>query len=134
MNNSKRMANLFMDGSGLPYDLAYHSANFTLDPFITVGAGAAFNTVNNFYTIPVSTGTKVSIMGSYTQVSFAYQLGAGFNLLTTKPLSFSIGYRYLDAGNFRTDNYLRDLNVITVPWRGKLRTQEVYATLRYLIS
>lgn len=134
LTNTTIMANLFLEGSGLPHDLSYHSTHFTLDPFVGAGVGVAFNTVSNFYTIPVGSSAKVSTMNSHTQTSFAYQLGAGVNLITQKSLSFGIGYRYLDAGNFSSDNYLTDLQLTAIPWTGKLRTNEIYAVLRYAIT
>ena len=77
-----------------------------------------------------------------TTRSFAYQFSVGFDVKTSRKLALGVGYRYLNAGHFSSNNYIVDnpdnislTSGVTVPaWTGILRTNEVYVTLKYAIA
>lgn len=146
LSNTTVMGTLFVDGSGVSERFFYQGKGFMLDPFFGVGLGAAFNTLDNLHSVSLKkniAGRSFSLMDSaYTNKAFAYQLNAGINIKTTRKIAVGLGYRYLDAGRFESNNYIVDnpdnigtTSGVTVPtWTGSLKTNEFYVTLKYAIN
>jgi opacity protein-like surface antigen len=138
LSNTTIMANLYLDGGGLSNDLIYRSNSFAIEPFVNAGIGVAFNTVSDFHSVQTNSSSVFSMMSDKTSNALAYQLGAGFMFETAHQVDIGLGYRYLDAGRFSTNNYLLDNpdtggsgGLAVTPWKGNLKTNEVYANLRY---
>lgn len=143
LSNTTVMATLFANGSGISERLNYQGNGFIIDPFVGAGLGAAFNTVDNMHSNQVVGNKSFSIMtAGYTTREFAYQFSVGFEVKTDKKLAFGVGYRYLNAGHFQSNNYIADnpdnvgvtSGVVVPPWSGIFATNEVYATLKYAIG
>jgi opacity protein-like surface antigen len=146
LSNTTVMGTLFLDGSGVSDRFFYQGKGFIIDPFFGVGLGAAFNTLDNLHSVSLKkdmAGRAFSLMESaYTSKAFAYQLNAGVTIKTTRKIAIGLGYRYLDAGHFESNNYLVDnpdnigmTSGVTVPtWGGSLKTNEFYVTIKYAIN
>ncbi|MGA2655081.1 MAG: outer membrane beta-barrel protein [Gammaproteobacteria bacterium] len=140
VNNTTVMANLMFNGSGLDEPFTFETDSMMWDPFIKIGAGVAYNTVDNFHSVSPD-DTVYSVMPENTETSFAYQLGAGINIRTEESLVIGIGYRYVNAGDFSSNNYFSGIsstdsgsvNHQTDPWEGELSTNEVYIALSYVL-
>jgi len=138
VKNTTVMANIFLNGSGLQGPYSYKNDYFMIEPFVNAGMGAAFNTVDNFHSVQSGTGIHFSSMNNKTKTSFAYQLGAGVNLRTDN-LGIALGYRYVDAGQFESNDVIKpsELSPDSVelsPWKGYLRMNEVYLALSYYFA
>lgn len=138
LKNTTVMANAFLNGSGFSPYLAYRTPSFIIDPFLSGGIGLSVNTITNFHSVAEGETLVFSMIVDNSVNSFAYQLGAGINVRTNCGLGIGVGYRYLDAGNFETANYLIDnpgttlvSGIPTTTWQGDLKTNEVYVLLSY---
>jgi opacity protein-like surface antigen len=144
INNTTVMSSLFVNGSGMPSPIAYKGKTYTIDPFIGVGIGVACNGLDKLHSLQSNPPYRAfSVMTSeHTTQEFAYQFMAGFDIKTNRKIAIGFSYRYLDAGAFQSSNHLSDNSNTTtlssgtaVPaWSGKLRINEVYATLKYALS
>lgn len=145
LNNTTIMSTVFINGSGISDKAFAENKTFMIDPFVGVGLGLAFNTVDNLHSVEdASQGTTATthkvfsfMVAPRTTRVLAYQFIAGFDIKTDQKLAFGVNYRYLDAGRFESNNYIGDgaLSGMTVsPWKGTLRTNEVYATIKYAMS
>jgi opacity protein-like surface antigen len=141
LKNTTVMANAFLNGSGLSPRFAYRTTNFIIDPFLNAGAGLSVNTVTNFHSNKTDSDLVFSMMTDNSINSFAYQLGAGVNIRTNYGLGIGIGYRFVDAGNFQSNNYIVDnpdtgaaSGLATSTWKSDLKTNEVYLLLSYLLN
>ena len=145
LSNTTIMSTLFVNGSGISDKAFFKNKMFLIDPFVGVGLGVAFNTVDNLHSAEDAIQRRIApthdvfsfMVAPHTTRVLAYQFIAGFDIKTTKKLAFGVNYRYLDAGRFASNNYIGDgaLRGMTVPpWKGTLRTNEVYATIKYAIS
>lgn len=144
INNTTVMGSLFVNGSGLPSPIYYKSETYSIDPFLGVGIGVAFNTLDHLHSLqsqPPYRAFSVMTAGKTTQ-EFAYQFMAGFDIKTSRKIAIGFSYRYVDAGAFESSNHLADNSNSTtlssgtaVPvWRGKLIINEFYATLKYALG
>ena len=144
VSNTTVMGTLFINGSGLSDRAFYQGSGFIIDPFVGAGLGGAFNTVDNLHSVQTGAGARAfSLMPAANSTrAFAYQFSAGFDIKTTRKLAIGIGYRYLNAGHFESNNYIVDnsnnigmTSGVAVPsWNGVLRTNEVFATFKYAIA
>ena len=149
VSNTTVMATAFMNGSGISHHMMYQGSGYIIDPFIGAGLGGAFNTLDNLHSTQVgvfnvlSNNRAFSIMSASNTVrTFAYQFSAGFDVKTNRKLALGLGYRYLNAGNVVSSNYLTDNSnnvgitsgVVVPPWRAVLRCNEVYVTLKYAMN
>ena len=141
LSNTTVMGSLFMNGSGI--NRAYQGNGFIIDPFFGAGIGSAFNALDNMHSTQTIGNRTFSIMSAAnTTRSFAYQFNVGFDVKKNRKLAVGVGYRYLNAGHFASNNYIVDnpdniglTSGVTVPaWTGTLRTNEVYVTLKYAIA
>lgn len=141
-SNTTVMANLIVQGSYFSDCLCYQMNNFPVQPFLNAGLGVSYNTVDNFHSIQLNQSNEFSRMTSFTKRSFAYLLGAGLQF-SCDPFEVALGYRYLDGGKFRSNDYISDLGIgsplnnfgsATSPWRGKFRTHELYLKLLFFTS
>lgn len=120
-----------------------------LSPFVGAGIGYALNQIDNFYTVGTiivagatpgtntAIGSTSSIGNPVSSNNFAWQASAGLNV---KPpishLSFDIGYRYYDGGNFSTSNtiYADSQGMLSAtPWAGKVSTNQLFIDFKYTL-
>lgn len=138
LTNTTIMANLFGYGSGISDCLIYQANNFVFEPFVNVGLGASYNTLDNFHSIS-DNGTAFSVESPFTRTSLAYQLGIGLQVSSCDFLALALGYRYLDAGKFSSNNYLYNLfagatNQSVASWVARLKANELYLKLIFFIN
>lgn len=77
-----------------------------------------------------------------TNVSFGYEAGAGLNLHIHDSVLVRLGYRYMNAGNFKSNNYLLDnpgnfgtpSGITNSRWVGTLSANEVYLDAGFVFN
>ncbi|MCH9690011.1 MAG: outer membrane beta-barrel protein [Gammaproteobacteria bacterium] len=145
LSNTTIMSTLFLNGSGISDKASAQHETFMIDPFIGFGLGLAFNSVDNLHSVEDATqGTIATTQDVFSFMTaprttrvLAYQFIAGFDVKTTKKIGIGVNYRYLDAGRFESNNYIADgaLGGMTVPpWKGTLKTNEIYVTIKYAVN
>jgi opacity protein-like surface antigen len=115
-----------------------------IEPFLNLGAGVAKNTVSNFYGVSLDKqpGLIFSKMVDKTNYDFAAQAGAGLNVIFNPNWALKLGYRFVYAGKFKTQDYVTDdpdhhyptilgAGCAANAWSGTLKTNEGYAALSY---
>ncbi|MCL4361440.1 porin family protein [Candidatus Dependentiae bacterium] len=141
LDNTSFMLNLTLNRTANSY--GYEFDCFKLCPYVGFGIGWSRTTIYNFHSVRVqqitsgsfTTNQVSSIMSTFGQNHFAWDLEFGLNLTFHEDLSLSIGYRYYDAGSFRSNNFLIDTSAsfptpIQIPaWKGKLRANELVIQL-----
>ncbi|MDP3705696.1 MAG: outer membrane beta-barrel protein [Legionellaceae bacterium] len=139
LSSNAVMFNVTLDGNIHP-GLVYTTANRGyLQPFIGGGLGASYNTVDNFHTI-LADGTSVatSAMLDQTKTSLAYQFNAGLEWIYDR-FALDIGYRYFNAGHYKSNNFLLTHATATTtsppiyvtPWTATLSANEVFFTAKF---
>lgn len=114
--------------------------------FFGGGVGVAYNTVSNFHTEPEGTipGDPVrfpiaSVIPNETKSDFAWDLTAGLEWRSCNRFIVGVGYRYLDGGDFQSNNYVVNtqpdgrLPHRVHPWKGDFTTNEVYLSIGYML-
>jgi len=117
-----------------------------IEPFISLGAGVAKNTVSNFHSLGTDKrpGLIFSKMVDKTTYNFAAQAGLGLNFDLTTNWAMKAGYRFIYGGRFKTQDYITDdpdgahLNIpgsgnSANPWSGTLKINEFYLGLVYTL-
>lgn len=141
IRNTTVMANFIAHGRGISECLVYENANYCIDPFVNVGLGVAYNTVDNFHSVSSAGGSVFSMMTPYTKTNFAYQCGLGLQMTFCDNMSICFGYRYLATGRFRSNDYLIDNSdvpgatggVQAPAWTGRFDTNELYCKFVFAI-
>ncbi len=115
-------------------------------PVLGAGIGFTYHRVSNFFSKFAPTSiTKPepgagSIGSSTSKTSFTYQLEAGAEYKYKGTWGVTVGYRWFDAGKFKTPNHIIGgtglpgnplAGSMVPPWTGKLRAHEVFAELAY---
>jgi hypothetical protein len=150
------MANIFFDlGEFFPGNKTNFCCNgIYIDPYVTVGFGPAQHQVTDFHTEAPEAfdgeNTAFAFLADEKHTEWAYQLGLGVNLRTNKRFAVGIGYRYFNGGEFQTNHYFQDTNIVfadadtreiadaftpglTTAWKGKLKTNELYANIQFTL-
>lgn len=139
LKNTTAMADFLFYARGFTDCLSYVSEHFRMDPYVNVGMGLSYNRIENFHSVQVATGTVFSMMSPNTKTSFAYQLGLGLEVSTCDLLSVAFGYRFLDAGKFRSNSYIIDnppsltSGIVAPEWKARFRTNEIFVKLIFKI-
>lgn len=145
LNNKSLLFNFYMYGTKYTsLDLGY---GFRLHPYIGTGVGVAYNKMNNFHSVLTdsvpSNGLTLhhvtSAMNPNTKRSLGWQFSAGLELMKACCFSLNLGYRYFNAGNFKSNDWIHSENLpkdishaTTVPaWKGKLRAHEIVFNLLF---
>ena len=142
LSNTNVMFDLYLNGAGVSDRLAWKNSWFMLDPFVNVGIGPSFNTVSNFHSTSTVTGKSFSLENSNTNVSFGYEAGGGLNLHIDDSGLVGLGYGYMNAGNFKSNNYLLDnpgnfgtpSGITNSRWVGTLSANEVYLDAGFVFN
>lgn len=73
-------------------------------PYIDVGIGASFNQSETYreWALPGITARDSPSFASHTQTEFAYNAGAGIDLIVTNQLLLSLGYDYQSFGRLQS--------------------------------
>lgn len=144
LSNTNIMANVTLNGSGM--GLFTNLGSCKIQPFVGAGLGIAYNRVFDFHSVLATSAAGfnnvASIMNEKVTKSLAWQLMLGAELALTQKFDLDIGYRYLDSGRFKSNNYITDIpggaggGVSTrptgaPPWKGKLRAHEIFLNLKY---
>lgn len=115
--------------ANLYYDINLGSV-FT--PYVGAGVGFAYNSLGDVtYT---ANGTTTSTEDGDDKVSLAWAAMAGVAYQATSAIQIDLGYRYLDAGEFRSSGVVKDTlgNTLSAsPVTADLHAHEVQVGLRY---
>jgi opacity protein-like surface antigen len=106
----------------------------TLDPYLFVGAGYAWNKTGILTNTNLLTGTTQLISGD-TKNSFAWQFGLGADINLYQHVFFDVGYRFVNIGRLRTGTQITNFAPMTIPavTANHAYVHEVYAGLNYRI-
>ncbi|CAL7962514.1 conserved exported hypothetical protein [Gammaproteobacteria bacterium] len=117
-----------------------------VEPFISLGAGVAKNTVSNFHSLGTDKvpGLIFSKMVDKITYNFAAQAGLGLNFDLTTNWAMKAGYRFVYGGRFKTQDYITDdpdnlhpsipgSGNAANPWSGTLKNNEFYLGLIYTL-
>jgi opacity protein-like surface antigen len=130
--------NLMINRTDNPY-CALTICKTTLAPYVGLGIGFARTTLYNFHSVRAdmaTLGTFItnevgSIMSPNGMNTFAWDAQVGCNISFCSNISLGIGYRFFDAGRFKTNNYLVDVlaglttPIVVYPWCSRLRASEL---------
>lgn len=147
LSNTSIMGNFYLYASGLSDNLIFDVENyFSIEPFIGVGIGVAYNTINDFHSVLARTtnsnGLRLHVVGTvlpeFTKKTFAAQATFGLEFLAfDERLGIDLGYRFFYGGKIETNNFATSLNThlltkaATVPpWTGKLKSNEFFINLK----
>lgn len=106
-------------------------------PFISVGAGVAFNdsgTYNSRY-LELSGGYGPVVdydINSDTKTSFAWQVGAGANYFINDNMFLTVGYRFVNLGGFESSDQAPDNITDSVDTQTPWMADHVYTNEFYL--
>lgn len=143
LTSNSIMVNGTLYGQGWSDRLVYdmHDYGF-IQPVVGGGIGVSYNTISNFHTVLDGSLGVTSAMQDLTTVSFAWQLNAGLEWKKDR-FSFDVGYRYFDAGSFKSNNALiTRLDAFTgapimthaIPaWTSSLSANELYLTAKVAV-
>lgn len=139
LNSNALMFNVTLYGQGLSDRLTYEMDSFgVIQPIIGGGVGVSYNTMSNFHMVLDSNSAVTSVMQDYTKSSFSWQLNAGLEWKKDR-FSFDLGYRYFNAGSFKSNNALitrtndagTPITTNTIPaWSSTLSANEIYFTAK----
>lgn len=128
------MVNLYLDIAGLT-----EAGLGRFHPYVGGGVGVAHNRLGEMtYGFPGNPGAhKVSITPGGTKTDIAFMAGIGTGITLSRRFMLDLSYRYTDLGRVETDAgklYLdtKPAGIDIAPTRARLRTQGVFAGLRYL--
>lgn len=105
-----------------------------LSPFVTAGAGCAFNRSSGYSETALAdvTARNNPEFASKTTSHFAYNLGAGIDFNVSKRLAISVDYKYLNLGKVTSGSgvgaWLSQLNL------GSLKAHEVFINATYFMG
>lgn len=148
LDSTSLMFNARLHGRGVKgLYYAVDCAGSYIAPILGGGIGFTYHKVRNFHSqiAPTSLTTPsrgaVSIgTSSATRTSFTYQFEAGIEYKYKETWGLTTGYRWFDAGKFKTPNHIVGgtglpgspvVGVVVPPWTGRLRAHEVFAELSY---
>lgn len=116
------------------------------EPYITSGAGIAFNKSGDFTSgklrtdgvFPLGPPYKEVLLGKVNQ-SFVWRVGLGSEIKISKKLRIDIAYLYSDLGKYTTSNTIHKVGapeadteyIIKPPRHGKQRTHNILAGIAY---
>ena len=145
LSSNAALFNASLDGGIYPA-LVYAMGNHgSIQPFVGAGLGVSYNTFSNFHTIlasssddiVVNTSIATSAIPDQTKASLAYQFNAGLEWKYER-FSFDVGYRYFNAGQYTSNNYLLTsmstgtpvTTTVSSPWTGTLSANELFFTAK----
>lgn len=94
-----------------------------LQPFVTLGLGAAFNKVSNYYTNVSPFLAFTPEFSNHSQTNFTYAIGAGIDIPINTLFNLGLGYRFTDLGAANTGRSQVDL----IPIANSLQQSHLYA-------
>lgn len=94
-----------------------------LQPFVTLGLGAAFNKVSNYYTNVSPLLAFTPEFSNHNQTNFTYAIGAGIDIPISTLFNLGVGYRFTDLGAANTGRSQIDL----IPIANSLQQSHLYA-------
>lgn len=117
---------------------------FKIRPIVGAGIGVGINHISNFRTVGfdrfAEVGSEALSEPTTSNCSFAWRVLAAirFSNCYCEALSFDLGYRYYDGGEFKS-SHKSVVNVTGIPgsvidvsaWEGRLRTNEVYGSFNW---
>lgn len=142
LSNNSVLFNGYLHGSGFFCFFDKNYCGVKIDPFITGGLGVAYNWISSFRSESLKyPGEVFSMVPDRKNSSIAWQVGAGLDFQFSCMI-LSLGYRYLDAGSFKSNNYTLDdpelenispsfQGVIVSNWKGKLRADGFFVAMRF---
>lgn len=138
LKNTTVMADFLFYGSGILDSCLKRCDSFTIDPYVNIGLGLAYNSIDNFRSLQITTGKVFSMMLPYTKKSFAYQLGIGFDVCLCDMFSIGLGYRFLETTKLRSNRFIIDnpdsplvtSGIVAPVWKGKFKTNEFFLRLK----
>ena len=80
----------------------YWSAKETIQPFLMVGIGAAFNKTSHYQTNVPPFLEFTPVFFNQTQTNFTYAIGPGVDLSLSKSFRIGVAYRFTDLGAANT--------------------------------
>lgn len=99
-----------------------------IDPYLNAGLGTAWNRTSAVVNTNLTTGQIVEVSGA-RRSSFAWDIGAGSNIILTRHLFLNAGYRYMSLGEITTGSTI--ISPISAPITPlvaqSVYTNEVYA-------
>ncbi|BCA94445.1 hypothetical protein TUM19329_08060 [Legionella antarctica] len=151
LENQSYMFDVFLNRAGKASQHLYELKGLSIIPYLGGSIGLSVNKVSDFHTETNSQDQAGSFVFDRSRVimtpksfkTFAWQIQAGIDIPVRESVLASIGYRYFDGGNFKSNSYTIDsldngsgertfLYNIS-PWKAKLRSNEVVASITVLI-
>lgn len=77
-----------------------------LRPYITGGIGMAFNNVGTVTSVNLLETSSYNNIKGASSTTFAWTVGIGAEYMITKNITYTLGYRFVDAGSLETSNTL----------------------------
>lgn len=94
-----------------------------LKPFVTLGLGAAFNKVSDYYTNVPPFLAFTPEFSNHSQTNFTYAIGAGIDMPINTLFNIGVGYRFTDLGAANTGRSQID----QIPIANSLQQSHLYA-------
>lgn len=79
-------------------------------PYVSGGLGMAFNHVGTLSSVDLMDTTMTNSIEGSSITSFAWNVGIGAEYLITPNLTYTLGYRFVEAGSLETSNTLYNSN------------------------